>query len=60
MAITVDAVGGEAVVAAAQEEIRRMLDNAVDQMMTSADPIPVVCVGGGSILAQVLCRLGGC
>jgi N-methylhydantoinase A/oxoprolinase/acetone carboxylase beta subunit len=32
------------------DEIQRMVDVAVDRMKTSAEPIPVVLVGGGSIL----------
>ena len=31
-------------------EIRQMLENIVDRMRTSADPVDVVAVGGGSIL----------
>jgi N-methylhydantoinase A/oxoprolinase/acetone carboxylase beta subunit len=37
-------------VGAAVDEIHRMVDTAVDRMKTSAAPIPVVLVGGGSIL----------
>ena len=38
------------VVAAAVDEIHRMVDVAVDRMKTSAAAIPVVLVGGGAIL----------
>ncbi|MFQ5796343.1 MAG: hydantoinase/oxoprolinase N-terminal domain-containing protein [Candidatus Bipolaricaulia bacterium] len=33
-------------------EIQSMVDNAVDRMKTSADPIPVILVGGGTILVS--------
>jgi N-methylhydantoinase A/oxoprolinase/acetone carboxylase beta subunit len=35
---------------AAMQRIQEMVDAAVDRMKTSADPIPVIVVGGGSIL----------
>ena len=34
------------------ETIRRRLAEAIDQVKTSADPVPVVLVGGGSILVE--------
>lgn len=37
---------------AVMEWIRRRLADAVDQVKTSAEPLPVVLVGGGSILVQ--------
>ncbi len=37
-------------VAAAMRRIQEMTDGAVDRMKTSAEPIPVIVVGGGSIL----------
>lgn len=40
------------IVSAALERIRAMLDEAVDRMKTSAARVPVVLVGGGSILAH--------
>ena len=39
-----------AFVAAAQERIMEMITIAVDRMKTSAKPVPVIVVGGGSIL----------
>lgn len=39
-----------ALVDAALEEIQRMLELGIDRIKTSADPVPVVLVGGGSIL----------
>lgn len=39
-----------ALVAAAMDRIQEMTDAAVDRMKTSAEPIPVIVVGGGSIL----------
>ena len=39
-----------AFVAAAQERIMEMITIAVDRMKTSATPVPVIVVGGGSIL----------
>jgi N-methylhydantoinase A/oxoprolinase/acetone carboxylase beta subunit len=39
-----------AVIGATIDEIQRMVDVAVDRMKTSAEAIPVVLVGGGSIL----------
>ena len=32
------------------EEIHRMVETAIDRMKTSADPVPVILVGGGSVL----------
>lgn len=37
---------------AALATIHRMVDETVDRMKTSADPLPVVLVGGGSILVS--------
>ncbi len=37
-------------VAEANETIHRMIEEAIDRMKTSAEPVPVVLVGGGSIL----------
>lgn len=37
---------------AALDTIHRMVDEAVDRMKTSAEPLPVVLVGGGSILVS--------
>jgi len=34
------------------ERIQEMVDSAVDRMKTSAEPIPVILVGGGSILVS--------
>ena len=39
-------------VAAAVAEIQRMVQVAVDRMKTSADEIPVILVGGGSVLVK--------
>jgi N-methylhydantoinase A/oxoprolinase/acetone carboxylase beta subunit len=39
-----------ALVAAVMDRIQEMTEAAVDRMKTSAEPIPVVVVGGGSIL----------
>lgn len=39
-----------ALVAAAMQRIQEMADAAVDRMKTSAEPVPVIVVGGGSIL----------
>lgn len=39
-------------VAAALDTIHRMVDEAVDRMKTSAEPLPVILVGGGSILVS--------
>ena len=39
-----------AVVEAALAEIQRLVERAVDRIKTSADPVPVVLVGGGTIL----------
>lgn len=45
---------------AALATIHRMVDETVDHMKTSADPLPVVLVGGGSILvSRDLLRLQG-
>lgn len=41
-----------AVVAAAQDRIEQMVNDAVDRMKTSAAPMPVIAVGGGSILLK--------
>jgi N-methylhydantoinase A/oxoprolinase/acetone carboxylase beta subunit len=41
-----------AVVAAAQDRIEELVNNAVDRMKTSAAPMPVIAVGGGSILLK--------
>jgi N-methylhydantoinase A/oxoprolinase/acetone carboxylase beta subunit len=38
------------VVAAGLAEIQRLVERAVDRIKTSADPVPVVLVGGGTIL----------
>lgn len=40
------------VVRAALERIRRSVADAVDRMKTSADPVPVVVVGGGGVLLE--------
>jgi N-methylhydantoinase A/oxoprolinase/acetone carboxylase beta subunit len=37
---------------AALDTIHRMIDTAVDRMKTSAEPLPVVLVGGGAILVS--------
>lgn len=37
-------------VAAALERIQEMVDTVVDRMKTSAEPVPVIVVGGGSVL----------
>lgn len=39
-----------ATIAAAIDTMHRMADEAVDRMKTSAEPLPVILVGGGSIL----------
>jgi N-methylhydantoinase A/oxoprolinase/acetone carboxylase beta subunit len=39
-----------ALVQAAMDRIQEMTESAVDRMKTSAEPIPVIVVGGGSIL----------
>ncbi|HEX5505374.1 MAG TPA: hydantoinase/oxoprolinase family protein [Thermomicrobiales bacterium] len=41
-----------ATVAAARERIRDVIADLVDQLKTSAAPVPVVLVGGGSILVE--------
>ncbi|MBL8163126.1 MAG: hydantoinase/oxoprolinase family protein [Anaerolineae bacterium] len=41
-----------AMVAAAQDRIEELVNNAVDRMKTSAAPMPVIAVGGGSILLK--------
>ncbi|MDZ4764122.1 MAG: hydantoinase/oxoprolinase family protein [Chloroflexota bacterium] len=41
-----------AVVVAAQDRIEELVNNAVDRMKTSANPMPVIAVGGGSILLK--------
>jgi len=40
------------VIDTALDTIHRMVDEAVDRMKTSAEPLPVVLVGGGSILVS--------
>jgi N-methylhydantoinase A/oxoprolinase/acetone carboxylase beta subunit len=42
----------ESVVEGARDYIRAEVERAVDRMKTSADPVPVVVVGGGSILVS--------
>jgi N-methylhydantoinase A/oxoprolinase/acetone carboxylase beta subunit len=39
-------------VSAVEERIQQMINIAVDRMKTSATPVPVIIVGGGSILIQ--------
>jgi N-methylhydantoinase A/oxoprolinase/acetone carboxylase beta subunit len=39
-----------AVVTAALDTMHRMVDEAVDRMKTSAEPLPVILVGGGAVL----------
>lgn len=39
-----------ALVKAALDEMRRLLEGAIDRVKTSADPVPVVLVGGGAVL----------
>jgi len=41
-----------ALVKSAVQRIRDMIATTIDQMRTSPDPLPVIVVGGGSILAQ--------
>jgi len=41
-----------ALIDTALDTIHRMVDEAVDRMKTSAEPLPVVLVGGGSILVS--------
>lgn len=41
-----------ATIHAALDTIHRMVDEAVDRMKTSAEPLPVILVGGGSILVS--------
>ncbi len=41
-----------ALVSAAQDRIEELINNAVDRMKTSAAPMPVIAVGGGSILLK--------
>lgn len=41
-----------ALLANAQRTVRGMVSRAVDTLRTSADPVPVIVVGGGSILVQ--------
>lgn len=41
-----------ALVSGAVARIRSMLENTIDRMKTSADDVPVVLVGGGSVLAH--------
>jgi N-methylhydantoinase A/oxoprolinase/acetone carboxylase beta subunit len=41
-----------ALVSAATERMRQMLEDAIDRMKTAAGNVPVVLVGGGSILAH--------
>jgi N-methylhydantoinase A/oxoprolinase/acetone carboxylase beta subunit len=41
-----------ATVAAVQDRIEELVNNAVDRMKTSAAPMPVIAVGGGSILLK--------
>lgn len=42
----------KALIEAVQDEIERMINIATDRMKTSATPVPVIIVGGGSILVQ--------
>lgn len=42
----------QALIGAALDEIHRMLEEGLDRMKTSADPLPLVLVGGGAILVQ--------
>lgn len=40
----------DSVIQTARETMRELVEGAIDRMKTSADPVPVVVVGGGSIL----------
>lgn len=40
------------IIEAALDTMHRMVDEAVDRMKTSAEPLPVILVGGGSILVS--------
>ena len=42
----------DALIAAVENRIEEMVNNAVDRMKTSANAVPVIIVGGGSILIQ--------
>jgi N-methylhydantoinase A/oxoprolinase/acetone carboxylase beta subunit len=42
----------EGLITAVEERIQQMVNIAVDRMKTSATPVPVIIVGGGSILIQ--------
>lgn len=48
-----------AVVAAAQTRIRAMLEAVLDKMKTSPAPLPVLLVGGGSVVAPAAASLKG-
>lgn len=50
--------GGAAAVESAAEAMRRMVEAAVDRVKTSPEPVPVVLVGGGSVLLRG-CALAG-
>lgn len=41
----------EAFISSARDRIKSLLDGAIDVVKTSADPIPVLLVGGGAVLA---------
>jgi N-methylhydantoinase A/oxoprolinase/acetone carboxylase beta subunit len=43
---------GEADVTRALDKIQEILNTAVDRMKTSAEPVPVIVVGGGSVLVS--------
>ncbi len=42
----------DAAVARALDKIHAMVEDAIDRMKTSADPVPAILVGGGSILIE--------
>lgn len=42
----------DALIAAASAEIRTLLEDAIDRMKTSAAPVPVILVGGGSVIVE--------
>eukprot|EP01065_Artemidia_motanka_P015413 TRINITY_DN19240_c0_g1_i1.p1 TRINITY_DN19240_c0_g1~~TRINITY_DN19240_c0_g1_i1.p1 ORF type:complete len:963 (+),score=213.09 TRINITY_DN19240_c0_g1_i1:63-2891(+) len=54
------AVGGEDVVKRGEETILRMVEECVDEMKSSAVSVPVLLVGGGSVIVPPDTKIQGC
>eukprot|EP01062_Namystynia_karyoxenos_P078777 TRINITY_DN8169_c0_g1_i1.p1 TRINITY_DN8169_c0_g1~~TRINITY_DN8169_c0_g1_i1.p1 ORF type:complete len:949 (+),score=251.68 TRINITY_DN8169_c0_g1_i1:83-2929(+) len=59
-AVTADQVGGAEALGLAAQAIQRMVAEAVDTVKTSQEPVPVLMVGGGTVILPPDFQVPGC